>query len=102
MDHYPVFIRDGEDLITADYIRYKQDCEETYIEGTMGKGSPIYCKSLHARPQPNPNLDNSRHICNDHLHIFQPESTIKELVDRAVHALGDPGVTAEVTHYRSL
>jgi hypothetical protein len=101
-DHYPVFIRDGEDLITADYICYKQDGEETYIEGTMGRNSPIYRKSLHTCPQPNPNLDNPRHIHNDHLHIFQPESTIKELVDCTVHALGDPGVTTKVTRYRSL
>jgi hypothetical protein len=80
-DHYPVFIRDGEDLITMDYIHYKQDNEETYIKGTMGKGSPIYRKSLHACPQLNPNLDNPRHIRDDHLHIFQPESTVKELID---------------------
>jgi hypothetical protein len=70
MDHYLVFIRDGEDLITADYIHYKQDSEETYIEGTMGKDSPIYCRGLHACPQPNPNLDNPCHIRDDHFHIF--------------------------------
>jgi hypothetical protein len=102
MDHYPVFIRDREDLITADYIRYKQDGEETYIKGTMGKNSPIYRRSLHARPQPNPNLDNPCHIRDDHLHIFQPESMVRELIDHAVHALGDPGITVEVVCYHSL
>jgi hypothetical protein len=102
MDHYPVFIRDGEDLVTTDYICYKQDSEETYVKGTMGKDSPIYHRSLHTCPQPNPNLNNPCHIHNDHLHIFQLESTVKELVDRTIHALGDPGITAEVTHYCSL
>jgi len=78
------------------------DGEETILEGCDGKQTPIYRKVLHARSaDTRPNLRNDKLIRDDHLHVLHPQASLKELVDRHIHAINDPGVTAEVVRFRS-
>ena len=48
-----------------------------------------------------PNLHDDKLIRDDHLHVLHPQASLKELVDRHVHTINDPGVTAEVVRFRS-
>jgi hypothetical protein len=86
----------------ATYIRYVFDGEDTILEGTDGKLYPIYRKALHSRPHSGkPNTSNDKLIRDDHLFVMDPESDLRELVDRAVHAQKDPGLTADVVRFRA-
>ena len=81
----------------ARYIRYVFDGEETILEGCDGKQTPIYRKALHACcAETRPNLRDDKLIRDDHLHVLHPQAALKELVDKHIHAINDPGVTAEV------
>jgi hypothetical protein len=101
-EHYPIYIDNGDILSTATYIRYVFNGEDTILEGTDGKLYPIYRKALHSRSHPGkPNTTNDKLICDDHLFIMDPGSDLQELVDRAVHAQKDPGLTADVVRFRA-
>jgi hypothetical protein len=100
-EHYPIYIDDGDTLSTATYIWYVFDGKDTILEGTDGKLYPIYRKALYARPHSSkPNISNDKLIHNDHLFVMDPESDLRELVDRAVHAQKDPGLMADVVRFR--
>jgi hypothetical protein len=101
-EHYPVYVDDGDTLSTATYIRYIFDREDTILEGTDGKLYPIYRKALHSRSYPGkPNTQNDKLIHDDHLFVMDPESDLRGLVDRAIHAQKDPGLTADVVRFRA-
>jgi hypothetical protein len=101
-EHYPIYIDDGDTLSTATYIRYVFDGEDTILEGTDGKLYPIYRKALHSCSHSGkPNISNDKLIRDDHLFVMDPESDLQELVDRAVHAQKDPGLTADVVRFRA-
>src|SRR5882672_8982804 len=100
--HYRIDIPEGDMTSSALYIRYVFDGEETILEGCDGKQTPIYRKALHAcSADTRPNLHNDKLIRDDHLHILHPQANLKELMDRHIHAINDPGVTAEVVRFRS-
>jgi len=100
--HYRIDIPEGDMTSTALFIRYVFDGEETILEGCDGKQTPVYRKALHARSaDTRPNLHDDKLIRDDHLHILHPQNNIKELVDKHLHAINDPGVTAEVVRFRS-
>jgi len=101
-DHYRIDIPKGDLTSAALYIRYVFDGEETILEGCNGKHSPIYHKALHARSaDTHPNLRDNKLIRNNHLHVLHPQANLKELVDKHIHAIGDPGITTEVVRFRS-
>jgi hypothetical protein len=101
-EHYPIYVDDGDTLSPSTYIRYVFDGEDTILEGTDGKLYPIYRKALHSRPHSGkPNTTNDKLIRDDHLFVMDPESDLRELVDRAVHAQKDPGLTADVVRFRA-
>jgi len=78
------------------------DGEETILEGCDGKQTPVYHKALYARSaDTRPNLRDDKLIRDDHLHVLHPNGGLKELVDKHIHAINDPGVTAEVIRFRS-
>jgi len=101
-EHYHIDIPEGDMTSPALFIRYVFDGEETILEGCDGKQTPIYRKALHARSaDTRPNLRNDKLIRDDHLHVLHPNGGLKELVDKHIHAINDPGVTAEVIRFRS-
>src|SRR5712672_2476426 len=102
-EHYRLEIPEHNHMTSAArYIRYMFDGEETILEGCDGKQAPIYRKALHARSaDTRPNLRDDKLIRDDHLHVLHPQASLKELVDRHIHAINDPGVTAEVVRFRS-
>jgi hypothetical protein len=61
----------------------------------LPKGPPL---SVHPGK---PNTQNDKLIRDDHLFVMDPESDLRELVDRAVHAQKDPGLTADVVRFRA-
>jgi len=100
--HYRIDIPEGDMTSPALFIRYVFDGKETILEGCDGKQTPIYRKALHARSvDTRPNLHNDKLIWDDHLHVLHPQASLKELVDKHVHAINDPGVTAEVVRFCS-
>jgi len=101
--HYRIDIPENDNMTSAAlFIRYVFDGEETILEGCDGKQTPIYCKALHARSADSrPNLRDDKLIRDDHLHVFHPHATLKELVDKHLHAINDPGITAEVVRFRA-
>jgi len=101
-EHYRIDIPQGDMTSAALFIRYVFDGEETILEGCDGKQTPIYRKTLHARSaDTRPNLRDDKLIRDDHLHVLHPHASLKELVDKHIHAINDPGVTAEVVRFRS-
>jgi len=100
-EHYRIDIPKGNMTSPTLFIRYVFDGEETILEGCDGKQTPIYRKVLHARSaDTRPNLRNDKLIRDDHLHVLHPQASLKELVDKHIHAINDPGVTAEVVRFR--
>jgi len=101
-EHYRIDIPKGNMTSAALFIRYIFDGEETIVEGCDGKQAPIYRKVLHMRSaDTRPNLHNDKLIRDDHLHVLHPKASLKELVDRHIHTINDPGVIAEVVRFRS-
>ena len=104
-EHYPVHIEYSDHILSvARYIRFVFDGENTILQGTEGKGDPIYQKDLYARVPSDlgrPNITNDKDIRDDHLFVLHPESELRELVDRAVHTQTDPGLMADIVRYRA-
>jgi len=101
--HYRIDIPEYDNMTSAAiFIRYVFDGEETILEGCDGKQTPIYRKALHARSaDTRPNLRDDKLIRDDHLHVLHPQASLKELVDRHIHTINDPGITAEVVRFRA-
>src|SRR5712672_4584333 len=101
-EHYRIDIPEGDMTSAALFICYVFDGEETIVEGCDGKQTPIYRKTLHARSADSPpDLRDDKLIRDDHLHVLHSHSNLKELVDKHIHAINDPGVTAEVVRFRA-
>jgi len=101
-EHYRIDIPEDGMSCAALYIHYVFDGEEMILEGCDGKQTPIYRKALHTRSADTcPNLHDDKLIQDDHLHVLHPQASLKELVDRHIHAINDPGVTAEVVRFHS-
>jgi len=101
-EHYRIDVPEGDMTSPTLFIRYVFDGEETILEGCDGKQTPIYRKALHAcSADTRPNLRDDKLIRDDHLHILHPQASLKELVDKHIHAINDPGVIAEVIRFRS-
>jgi len=101
-EHYRIDLPEGDMTSPALFIRYVFDGEETILEGCDGKQTPIYRKALHAHSaDTHPNLHNDKLIRDDHLHVLHPQASLKELVDKHIHAICDPGVTAEVVRFHA-
>jgi len=101
-EHYRIDIPEGDMTSVALFIRYVFDGEETILEGCDGKQTPIYRKALHAcSADTRPNLRDDKLIRDDHLHVLHPQASLKELVDKHIHAINDPGVTTEVVRFHA-
>jgi len=101
-EHYRIDIPEGDMTSPALFIRYVFNGEETILEGCDGKQTPIYRKALHARSaDTRPNLCDDKLIRDDHLHVLHPQASLKELMDKHIHAINDPRVMAEVVRFRS-
>jgi hypothetical protein len=60
----------------------------------------VYKVDLHTNPHPAPNYTEPHHFQDNTLQIFHPNHGSCTLVDRALMQIGDPGLHAEVVHYR--
>jgi hypothetical protein len=103
-EHYVMWIpMPGEPGDTrAGYIQYVFNGKDTTLEGTFGKGHPVYRQPLRARRADTcPNLTDNKDIWDDHLSAFNPESTMAEIIDRYVHHMADPRLIAKVIHYHA-
>jgi hypothetical protein len=101
-EHYVMWVLAPGELgdVRAGYIWYVFDREDTTLEGTFGKGHPVYRQPLWARrADTHPNLTDNKDVRDDHLSAFNPESTMAEIVDRYIHHMADPGLIAEVVRY---
>jgi len=97
VEHYHINIPKGNMTSAALFICYVFDGKETILEGCDGKHGPIYCKALYTcSADTHPNLCNDKLIHNDHLHVLHLQASLKDLVDRHIHRINNPGVTAEV------
>ena len=100
--HYPVhFINDEGGLATAYFIRYTQEGGQDFVEGTMGPGKRVHRQVLQARKLPNPNFTQIG-IKDSDLTAFHPSSTARGQVDKALDAIKDPGLTADIKRFRVL
>jgi hypothetical protein len=103
-EHYAMWIPMPGELgdTRAGYIRYVFNGEDTTLEGTFGKGHPVYRQPLRAqRADTRPNLTDNKDIRDDHLSAFNPESMMAEIIDRHVYHMADPGLIAEVVRYHT-
>ena len=89
-----------EERVLARYIRFHVDqtTGEPTISGTMGRGCPIYGDTLMAAPVPDPAPAN--HGDHRYFKMFEEQSMICGLVNRALEDLGDYGVLGDVIRYR--
>ena len=78
----------------ADYVAFnieKHDREST-IYSTMGGNTPIFCNVLHAKPQPNIVAGTE----GDDVYLLGERFQMDGAVTRAIEAIGDTGVMADV------
>ena len=82
----------------ADYVALnveRHDGEPT-IYSTMGGGTPIYCNVLHAEPRPEiPPSDGG-----DNVYLLGERFQMDYVVMRAIEAIGDAGVAADIHRLR--
>ena len=82
----------------ADYVALnieRHDGEPT-IYSTMGGGAPVYCNVLHAEPRPEiPPGDDG-----DDLYLLGKRFQMDYVVTRAIEAIGDAGVAADIYRLR--
>jgi hypothetical protein len=85
---------------TCKWIRYHIRSPNPQVEGCQGPATKIYSRDLHANPCAAPNFTEPRFFRDDSLQIFHPTHTSRNLVDRAVADLHDPGLEADILHFR--
>ena len=82
----------------ADYMAFnikKHDGEPT-IYSTMGGNNPIFCNVLHADPQ----LDIATGTKGDNVYLLGECFQMDSAITRAIEAIGDAGVTADIIRLR--
>ena len=82
----------------ADYVALnveRHDGEPT-IYLTMGGGAPIYCNVLHTEPRPEIPLGDG----GDDLYLLGKRFQMDYVVTRAIEAIGDAGVAADIYRLR--
>ena len=82
----------------ADYVAFnveKHDGEPT-VYSTMGGGAPIFCNVLHAEPRP----DIAAGTEGDDVYLLGERFQMDGAVTRAIEAIGDAGVTADIIRLR--
>jgi len=100
--HYVITAEKNEDVHTAKYIRYTTTDDGVFIEGCDKKGGEVFRKPLQARSEDVwPNLINNGLIRDDQLHSLVPTSRLRDMVDCHIHAMKDPGLTADVARFRT-
>jgi hypothetical protein len=85
---------------TCRWVKYDLQGPNPTATGTEGLMRAVYEVDLHTNPRPAPNYTEPHHFCDDALQIFHPDHGSRALVDRALTQIGDPGLHAEVVHYR--
>src|SRR5712671_3064562 len=101
-EHYHIDIPKGNMTSAALFICYIFNGKEMILEGCNGKHGPIYRKALHTcSADTRPNLCDNKLIYDDHLHVLHPQANLKDLVDRHIHMINNPGITVEVVWFRS-
>jgi len=73
-----------------------------FIEGCNKKGGEVFRKPLQARSEDaRPNLIDNGQIRDDRLYSLAPTSRLRDMVDRHLHDMKDPGLTADVAWFRA-
>jgi len=98
--HYIIATEKDDDIHAAKYIQYELTSEGSFIEGCDKKGGEVFRKPLQARSKDaRPNLIDNGLIRDNHLHSLAPTSKLRDMVDRHIHSMRDPGLTADVARY---
>jgi len=101
-EHYVIAAEGSEDIHATKYIQYAITSDGTFIEGCDKKGGEKFRKPLQAHSEnARPNLINNGQIRDDQLHSLAPMSRLRDMVDRHIHDMKDPGLTADVARYRA-
>ena len=82
----------------ADYValNVERHDREPMIYSTMGGGAPMYCNVLHAEPQPKIAPGDG----GDDLYLLGECFQMDYVVTRAIEAIGDTGITADIYRLR--
>jgi len=102
-EHYVIATEDATgDIHVAKYIKYTMTDNGPIIEGCDKKGGEVFKKPLQAcSKDARPNLIDNGQIRDDLLYALAPKSKLHDMVDRHVHAMKDPGLTANIARYRA-
>src|SRR5712672_3638867 len=102
-EHYVVVAEDAAgDVHAARYIKYVMTEDGPMVYGCDGKGAEVFKKPLQARSEDvRPNLLDNGQIWDDLLYALAPASKLRDMVDRHVHDMKDPGLTADIARYRA-
>ena len=99
-NHYPViYTDDGDNQVVARYFRIDTQGPQTFIEGTMGRGQPIWRQVLHAQPYPVPQTNRHNNFSDLQLQVFHPDASVRLILDQALAELADPGIIADVKRF---
>jgi len=101
-EHYVIVAEKDEDIHAAKYIRYTITDNGAFIEGCDKKGGEVFQKPLQVRSEDTwPNLIDNGLIRDDQLHSLAPTSRLRDMVDRHIHTMKDPGLTVDVARFRA-
>jgi len=102
-EHYVVAAEDAAgDVHAAHYIKYVMTDDGPFVHGCDKKGAEVFKKPLQARSEDaRPNLLDNGQIRDDLLYALAPTSKLRDMVDRHVHDMKDPGLTADIARYRA-
>jgi hypothetical protein len=101
-DRAAVWVPYEEDgrIKTCKWVKYNLQGPNPTATGTEGLMRSVYEVDLHTNPRPAPDYTEPQHFHDDALQIFHPDHGSHTLVDQALAQIGDPGLHAEVVHYR--
>jgi len=102
-EHYVVAAEDAAgDVHAAKFIKYVMTEDGPFVHGCDRKGAEVFKKPLEARSEDaRPNLLDNGQIRDDLLYALAPTSKLRDMVDRHVHDMKDPGLTADIARYRA-
>jgi len=102
-EHYVVAAEDDTGNVhAAQFIKYVMTDDGPFVHGCDKKGAEVFKKPLQARSEDaRPNLLDNRQIRDDLLYTLAPTSKLRDMVDRHVHDMRDPGLSADIARYRA-